>query len=73
MAYVTHKDHALGGASIWQPLATLKANLAQRLVQYRAYRSTVNELAMLTDRELADLGIHRADIRDIAQVAAARA
>ena len=69
MAYMTHNDHALDGASIWQPLA----NLAQRLVQYRAYRSTVNELVMLTDRELADLGIHRADIRDIAQDAAVRA
>ena len=73
MAHMTHNDHALGGASIWQPLAALKANLAQRLVQYRAYRSTVSELIMLTDRELADLGIHRADIRDIAQDAAVRA
>jgi uncharacterized protein YjiS (DUF1127 family) len=70
MAYVTHNDHALGGASLWQPLATLTTNLAQRLVQYRAYRSTVNELAMLSDRELADLGFTRADIRDIAQNAA---
>jgi uncharacterized protein YjiS (DUF1127 family) len=73
MAYVTQKDHAFGGASIWQPLVALKASLAQRLVQYRAYRSTVNELAMLTDRELTDLGIHRADIREIAQDAAVRA
>ena len=70
---MTHSDHARGGASIWQPLPALKANLAQRLVQYRAYRSTVSELAMLTDRELADLGMHRADIRDIAQDAAVRA
>ena len=73
MAYMTHNDHAFGGASIWQPLAALKANLAQRLVQYRAYRSTVDELAMLTDRELADLGIHRADIHAVAQDAAVRA
>ena len=73
MAYMTHNDRTLGGASIWQPLAALKANLAQRLVQYRAYRSTVDELAMLTDRELVDLGIHRADIHAIAQDAATRA
>jgi uncharacterized protein YjiS (DUF1127 family) len=67
MAYATYNERTLGGASIWQTLSNLKAGLAQRLAQYSTYRSTVSELAMLTDRELADLGIYRADIRDIAQ------
>lgn len=73
MAYVTHNDRALADAPVWGSLATLKATLVQRFAQYRAYRSTVGELGMLTDRELADLGISRACIRDVAQEAAARA
>ena len=64
MAYVTHTDRAFARPSL---LSDLRANLAQRLEQYRAYRSTVSELTMLTDRELNDLGISRADIRSIAQ------
>ena len=67
MAYVTHTERAFARPSI---LSELKANLAQRFEQYRAYRSTVSELAMLTDRELADFGIARADIHGIAQNAA---
>lgn len=51
-------------------LVDLQASLAQRLAQIRAYRTTVNELAGLSDRELSDLGIARADIRAIAQEAA---
>ena len=64
MAYVTHTDRAFARPSL---LSDLRASLAQRLEQYRAYRSTVSELTMLTDRELNDLGISRADIRSIAQ------
>ncbi len=67
MAYVTHTEGALARPSI---LSGLKANLVQRFEQYRAYRSTVSALAMLTDRELNDLGISRADIRSIAEDAA---
>ncbi len=70
MTYATHTDRALGGASVGQFLSGLKDSLAQRLAQHQAYRSSLSELAMLTDRELADLGIHRADIRGIAQNAA---
>ena len=62
MTYVIHTDRALGGASVGQFLSGLKASLAQRLAQHRVYRSSLSELAMLTDRELADLGIHRGDI-----------
>jgi uncharacterized protein YjiS (DUF1127 family) len=34
------------------------------------FNQTARELNALTDRELADLGIHRADIRQIAMQAA---
>ena len=73
MAYTTHNDRALGGASLGQTLSTLKANLAQRFAQFRAYRTTLNELSQLSDRELADMGIHRANIGAIARDAAYRA
>ena len=34
---------------------------------WREYRRTVNELSLLSNRELADLGIARGDIRRIAR------
>lgn len=47
-------------------LALTKASLARRAV----FNQTVRELNTLTDRELADLGIARADIRAVAHEAA---
>lgn len=38
--------------------------------RYRMYRQTVRELTALTERELADLGIHRSSISAIAMEAA---
>lgn len=43
------------------------ARIRQGLADYRLYRSTIEELAQLTDRDLADLGIHRSMLRDIAR------
>jgi uncharacterized protein YjiS (DUF1127 family) len=40
------------------------------MAQRRMFGQTFRELNALTDRELADLGIHRADIRRIAAQAA---
>lgn len=42
-------------------------NIAQEFRNWRRYRSTVAELNSLSNRELSDLGIHRADIRAIAK------
>lgn len=44
--------------------------LSARVAQYRLYRTTVDELKSLTDRELADLGISRHSVHDIAYQAA---
>lgn len=44
-------------------VASAKAAYARRQV----YRQTVNELVGLSDRELADLGLHRSHIRSIAR------
>ena len=47
-------------------VARMKAELARRAV----YNQTVRELAALTERELADLGISRLDIPAVAREAA---
>lgn len=39
------------------------------VARYRTYRETVSELRALNDRELADLGIVRANVRDVARSA----
>jgi uncharacterized protein YjiS (DUF1127 family) len=73
MAYATQSDRALGGATLGQRLGGARATLAERFARYRTYRRTLSELAQLSDRDLADLGVHRADIAGIARDAAYRA
>jgi uncharacterized protein YjiS (DUF1127 family) len=43
--------------------------IAQKLSNWRKYRETISELGRMTDRELSDLGIGRADIRRVARTA----
>ena len=73
MAYATHHDRARTLGSIGQSLSNLMADLAQGLTQHRAYRSTLKELSTLSDHELADIGLHRASIGDVARSATLRA
>ncbi len=70
MTYTTYKTTTPAGASIWQRLSEMAATLSERRAQHRAYASTVNQLVALSDRDLTDMGIHRADIHDIARQAA---
>jgi uncharacterized protein YjiS (DUF1127 family) len=42
-------------------------NIAQSYRNWRTYRNTVAELDRLSNRDLADLGIGRSDIRRIAR------
>lgn len=44
--------------------------LTKRFANYKTYRTTLEELQNLSDRELADLGIHRSTLRSIAYRAA---
>jgi uncharacterized protein YjiS (DUF1127 family) len=44
-------------------------SLHQRIKKYRQYRQNLRELRLCTDRNLADLGIARADIRKVAWMA----
>lgn len=46
------------------------SHLLSAVQRWRLYRTTVNELSQLTDRELSDLGINRFDIPAIAWDAA---
>lgn len=67
MISLTRNDYAVAGTSIWQRLSDLKASLAQRRAQHRTYLSTVRDLSALSSHELTDIGIHPADIHDIAR------
>lgn len=44
-----------------------KMDIIGKFNGWREYRRTVNELSLLSNRELADLGIARGDIRRIAR------
>lgn len=46
--------------------------LATRYKQYRLYRETVDGLSALSNRELADLGLSRSDIKRVAIESARR-
>ncbi len=63
MAYITEthvarSDSALGG---------FFSGLVTRWRAWRSYRSTVSALSQLTDSELTDIGLTRADIYRVAR------
>jgi uncharacterized protein YjiS (DUF1127 family) len=62
-------DIRIGGASFLPRLGELRADLAQRIANYRAYRATLNELRGLNLRELDDLGLAHANLPDVARSA----
>lgn len=59
---------ALKGAPAFG-IAALLETAKTRFARYRLYRQTVRELSGLSDRELADLGLHRSMIRQVARQA----
>ena len=62
-------SHVAGNAPSGR-LGLLKSQLDAALARRRLYRTTLNELRALSDRDLADLGLHRASLRQIALQAA---
>ena len=44
-------------------------NLSRSYKNWRTYRNTLSDLDRLSNRDLADLGISRADIRSVARSA----
>lgn len=62
-------DHPEG----WGTSAALRrliTRLEARVLEWYNYHSTVSELTGLSDRELADIGIPRSEIRAVARAAA---
>ena len=47
--------------------------IPEKLNAWRRYRDAVRELSQLSDRELADIGIRRGHIGEIARLAAVKA
>ena len=64
MTALTH-THAKG-ASLLARLHAATDALSDRIAAYRMYRRTYNELSALTNGELADLGLHRSELRRVA-------
>jgi len=50
--------------------APIFGDVAERIARYRTFRTTLNELQTLSDRDLTDLGISRSNVRSIAYDAA---
>ena len=68
---MAHATETLGHEfGIVRTFNTLRANLTAAAARRAVYRQTVRELSALSGRELADLGISRAEIRYLAQQAA---
>jgi uncharacterized protein YjiS (DUF1127 family) len=53
-----------------EAIARLFDAAAVRHAQRRVYQETLNELSKLSTRELDDMGMHRSNLRSIAQDAA---
>jgi uncharacterized protein YjiS (DUF1127 family) len=53
------RTESAGFSGLW-------ARLGKALADYRLYRQTLDELAALSDRELADLGLSRLQVREVA-------
>ena len=67
-ALAGHDDPEAGRAA--EVLHGLLARLQARVAYWLRYRATVSELSDLTDRQLADIGINRGNIPEVARVAA---
>ena len=57
-------------ARIFASLSAATARMTENMIRRRIARTTFAELAALSDRDLADLGMSRADIRYVARQAA---
>lgn len=68
MTALTHNPAK--GASLASRLHAAADTLIGRLHQYRMYRRTLAELSALTNHELADIGLHRSELRRVAAEAA---
>lgn len=70
MAFATDIRTKGAESSLRNRISAFFVTLAERREQSRVYRDTLAELQRLTDRDLADLGIAPANIRQVAYEAA---
>lgn len=70
MAFIT--DNRTATVSIADRFAAFASNFAEAYAQRKLYKTTYHELDALSNRELADLGIHRSMIKSIALEASAK-
>ncbi len=68
MAHLTETTAA--SRPLFHRITELGNSIAARFARYQTYRNTLAELRMLSDRDLDDLGIRRADVPVIAAEAA---
>ncbi len=67
MAYVNTRSASVG---IADRVANIVKSVKDAVERRRVYAQTVRELSSLTDRDLTDLGLARANIHDLAREAA---
>ena len=66
----TTTDFSVATHGLQVPFAERITALRETITKRRTYRKTVRELQGLSNRDLADLGIHRSAIKSIAYEAA---
>ncbi|WP_377069429.1 DUF1127 domain-containing protein [Roseovarius ramblicola] len=59
-------QHGSAG-TVWSELRATAHAATQHASAWMAYRRTVRELSGLSNRDLADLGLHRSEIRRVAR------
>ncbi len=64
MAHITYTQPR--HRSVFTVLADMFGAMATRYAQHRLYTRTLRELGRLGERELADLGLHRASLKSVA-------
>ena len=64
MAYITEANPT--SLNLFQRISEFRARLATASAQRKMYNQTVNELNSLSNRDLADLGLSRSMINEIA-------
>ena len=64
MAYFEPQTKSI--ESVYEKFGTALRNIKVRIDRYRLYSETVTELSSLSARELADLGLSRSMIKNVA-------
>ncbi len=63
MAYISNAQNTL---TFGQRFEEFRTRMAEATAKRKTYTRTVSELSNLSNRELADLGIYRSEIKSIA-------